>query len=88
MYVLLCDVGYYNSVVLFFSEDLWAHLSEASGKPVAEVMSAWTQKLGYPVLSVDGKQVAFCCCCLHHAQCGIEIALNLLCLTINVAEQK
>lgn len=38
-------------------EDLWSHLGEASGQPVAEVMSAWTLKLGYPVLSVKGKQV-------------------------------
>lgn len=38
------------------TEDLWEHLAKASGSPVAEVMSAWTQKLGYPVLSVEGKQ--------------------------------
>ena len=44
---------------LLFSctEDLWAHLAEASGKPVATVMSTWTQQMGYPVLSVEGKQV-------------------------------
>ena len=53
---------YHNTlIVLFASEDLWEHLAKASGKPVAEVMSAWTQKLGYPVLSVKGKQVIQCC---------------------------
>jgi puromycin-sensitive aminopeptidase len=36
--------------------DLWAHLEEASQKPVAEVMSTWTKQLGYPVISVEGKQ--------------------------------
>lgn len=35
--------------------DLWASLSEASGQPVAEIMTAWTQIIGYPVLSVDTK---------------------------------
>jgi puromycin-sensitive aminopeptidase len=36
--------------------DLWSHLEEASGKPVADVMSTWTQQLGYPVISVQAKQ--------------------------------
>jgi len=39
------------------TEDLWAHLEEASKKPIATVMSTWTKQLGYPVLSVEGKQV-------------------------------
>ena len=38
-------------------EDLWAHLGEASGQPVATVMSTWTQQMGYPVLMVEGRQV-------------------------------
>ena len=46
--------------------DLWDHLAEASGKPVAEVMSAWTLKLGYPVLSVEGKQVYIISVKAHH----------------------
>ena len=41
-----------------FSEDLWSYLGEASGNPVADVMSTWTKQMGYPVLSVDGKQVS------------------------------
>ena len=45
------------SKLLTCSEDLWAALGEASGKPVADVMSTWTQQLGYPVLTVDAKQV-------------------------------
>ena len=41
----------------YLTEDLWAHLAQASNKPVGEVMSCWTKQLGYPVLSVEGKQV-------------------------------
>ena len=37
--------------------DLWAHLETTSGKPVADVMSTWTQQLGYPVITVEAKQV-------------------------------
>jgi puromycin-sensitive aminopeptidase len=54
----------YNSMIIvnaqsghIITEDLWAHLAEASNKPVGEVMSGWTKQLGYPVLSVEGKQV-------------------------------
>lgn len=32
--------------------DLWAALSEASGKDVSTVMNIWTKKIGYPVVSV------------------------------------
>ena len=32
-------------------------LSAASGKPVDMVMSTWTKKMGYPVLTVTAKQV-------------------------------
>lgn len=39
------------------SEDLWEALENASNKPVAQVMSTWTKQMGYPVLSVEGKQV-------------------------------
>ena len=39
------------------TEDLWASLEDVSKKPVATVMSTWTKQMGYPVLSVDGKQV-------------------------------
>ena len=39
--------------------DLWAALSDASGKSVGEVMTIWTKYVGYPVLSItensDGK---------------------------------
>ena len=38
-------------------EDLWESLSAASGKPVDMVMSTWTKKMGYPVLTVTAKQV-------------------------------
>lgn len=35
--------------------DLWASLSEVSGKPVQDVMTTWTKKIGYPVVSVTEK---------------------------------
>lgn len=35
--------------------DLWASLSDASGKPVEEIMSIWTKNVGYPVVSVEEK---------------------------------
>ena len=39
------------------TEDLWESLATASGKPVDMVMSTWTKKMGYPVLTVTAKQV-------------------------------
>ncbi len=40
------------------TEDLWAALAEASGKPVAALMNSWTKQAGYPLvtfgLDVDG----------------------------------
>lgn len=38
------------------TEDLWAALSEASSKPVAEVMTTWIKQMGFPVISVSSKQ--------------------------------
>ncbi|XP_066487780.1 glutamyl aminopeptidase isoform X2 [Tiliqua scincoides] len=32
------------------TDDFWAALEEASGKPVKEVMDTWTRQMGYPVL--------------------------------------
>jgi aminopeptidase 2 len=39
--------------------DLWAALSEASGKNVEEAMATWTKKIGYPVVTVteDGNKL-------------------------------
>lgn len=34
------------------TEDLWTSLSEASGKPVNEMMGGWTKHIGYPVIDV------------------------------------
>lgn len=45
------------SLLLFSAVDLWSCLADASGKPVMEVMKTWTQQMGYPVLTVDAKQV-------------------------------
>ncbi|KAL6057849.1 Aminopeptidase [Balamuthia mandrillaris] len=38
------------------TEDLWAALSEASGKPVKELMDHWTKQDGYPVVSIVEKK--------------------------------
>jgi len=35
-----------------FTEDLWQSLSEASGKPVEDIMTTWTKQMGFPVLKV------------------------------------
>lgn len=37
------------------TSDLWASLSEASGKNVSDVMETWTKKVGFPVVSVTEK---------------------------------
>ena len=35
------------------TEDLWDELGKASGFPVHDVMSCWTSKMGFPLISVD-----------------------------------
>ena len=35
-----------------FTEDLWAALGAASGKPIQDIMSTWTKQMGYPVIKV------------------------------------
>lgn len=37
------------------TSDLWASLTDASGRDVSAVMEAWTKKVGYPVISVTEK---------------------------------
>lgn len=54
VHVCMCAYVYSSESIL---EDLWAHLEKASQKPVADVMSTWTKQLGYPVISVEDKQV-------------------------------
>ncbi|XP_078702253.1 puromycin-sensitive aminopeptidase-like isoform X2 [Branchiostoma floridae x Branchiostoma belcheri] len=39
-----------------FTEDLWASLGQASGKPVDKIMSTWTKQMGFPVLEVSATQ--------------------------------
>ena len=39
-------------------EDLWDCLEQASGKPIAAVMSSWTQQMGFPIIEVDQEQVS------------------------------
>lgn len=38
------------------TQDLWTALSEASGQNVNELMSGWTQQMGFPVLNVSQRQ--------------------------------
>ncbi|KAI1961496.1 Aminopeptidase 2 mitochondrial [Ophidiomyces ophidiicola] len=40
------------------TSDLWAALSEVSGKPIESVMEVWTKKVGYPVVTVEEKPEA------------------------------
>eukprot|EP01128_Nolandella_sp_AFSM9_P003354 TRINITY_DN1435_c0_g1_i1.p1 TRINITY_DN1435_c0_g1~~TRINITY_DN1435_c0_g1_i1.p1 ORF type:complete len:863 (-),score=234.42 TRINITY_DN1435_c0_g1_i1:89-2677(-) len=35
------------------TQDLWASLTDGSGKPVKELMDNWVQKVGYPIVSVE-----------------------------------
>jgi puromycin-sensitive aminopeptidase len=35
------------------TEDLWAALEKASGRPVTSIMDTWTKQMGYPVLEVQ-----------------------------------
>ncbi|KAK9478829.1 peptidase family M1-domain-containing protein [Lipomyces japonicus] len=41
--------------------DLWAALSEVSGKDISTLMNSWTKKVGYPIITVtensDGKSI-------------------------------
>ncbi|XP_070570374.1 puromycin-sensitive aminopeptidase-like [Ptychodera flava] len=39
-----------------FTEDLWASLGEACGKPIEDIMSTWTKQMGFPVIKVSAKQ--------------------------------
>jgi puromycin-sensitive aminopeptidase len=48
MHAYLTRHAYKNT----FTEDLWAALGEASGKPIAQIMSTWTKQMGFPVLKV------------------------------------
>ncbi|CAF4195371.1 unnamed protein product, partial [Rotaria sp. Silwood2] len=44
----LTEYSYKNTVTV----NLWSHLSQASNKPVNEVMSSWTLQMGYPLVTV------------------------------------
>ena len=41
------------------SGDLWEALEQSSGKPVASVMNTWTKQMGFPLLTVQEKQVFY-----------------------------
>lgn len=38
------------------TSDFWESLEEASNQPVKEVMDTWTSQMGYPVVTVSGRQ--------------------------------
>ncbi|XP_040185729.1 puromycin-sensitive aminopeptidase [Rana temporaria] len=38
------------------TEDLWESLEQASGKPIAAVMSTWTKQMGFPLIYVESEQ--------------------------------
>uniref|UniRef100_A0A8C2WQG2 Aminopeptidase n=1 Tax=Cyclopterus lumpus TaxID=8103 RepID=A0A8C2WQG2_CYCLU len=38
------------------TEDLWDCLEQASGKPIAAVMSSWTKQMGFPIIEVEEEQ--------------------------------
>ena len=38
------------------TEDLWASLETASGKPVGKVMTTWTSQMGFPIIHVDSQR--------------------------------
>lgn len=38
------------------TSDFWDSLEKASNQPVKEVMDTWTSQMGYPVVTVSGKQ--------------------------------
>lgn len=46
----LTRFSYGNTV----TRDLWHELGQASGKPVEEIMGAWTKQAGYPLVHISG----------------------------------
>lgn len=44
--------AYENTV----GNDLWSALSEASGKPVADIMNTWISQSGFPVVHIERKE--------------------------------
>lgn len=38
------------------TEDLWESLEQASGKPIADVMSTWTKQMGFPLIYAESEQ--------------------------------
>mmetsp|Transcript_82526 Transcript_82526/g.238452 ORF Transcript_82526/g.238452 Transcript_82526/m.238452 type:complete len:886 (-) Transcript_82526:40-2697(-) len=61
IYAVLGEAHFQQGLRIYFGRhkygntettDLWQAWAEASGKPVAEMMSSWTQQMGFPVLKV------------------------------------
>ncbi|CAM1326966.1 NPEPPS (predicted), partial [Pycnogonum litorale] len=47
----LTKFSYKNAI----TEDLWASLGDASGKPINKIMNTWTKQVGFPMLSVTSR---------------------------------
>eukprot|EP00735_Rhodelphis_limneticus_P008874 TRINITY_DN2345_c0_g1::TRINITY_DN2345_c0_g1_i1::g.20748::m.20748 TRINITY_DN2345_c0_g1::TRINITY_DN2345_c0_g1_i1::g.20748 ORF type:complete len:906 (+),score=198.90,sp/Q11011/PSA_MOUSE/37.95/0.0,Peptidase_M1/PF01433.15/1.5e-128,ERAP1_C/PF11838.3/1.4e-36,Peptidase_MA_2/PF13485.1/1.4e-20,DUF2808/PF10989.3/0.054,DUF1570/PF07607.6/0.35,DUF1570/PF07607.6/2.9e+03 TRINITY_DN2345_c0_g1_i1:38-2719(+) len=58
LHMYLTKYSYANAV----TEDLWDAITTASGKPVRELMQAWTGRMGYPLLNfVQGEDGNLTC---------------------------
>ncbi len=45
----LAEYAYKNTI----TENLWSHLSQASKRPhLSDILSTWTNKMGFPLLNV------------------------------------
>ena len=53
------DSCFSSDLRLSSTEDLWDCLEQASGKPIAAVMSSWTKQMGFPIIEVEQEQVSF-----------------------------
>uniref|UniRef100_A0A667ZW01 Aminopeptidase n=1 Tax=Myripristis murdjan TaxID=586833 RepID=A0A667ZW01_9TELE len=68
------------------TEDLWDCLEQASGKPIAAVMSSWTKQMGFPIIVVDQEQVietdmTYALSCSVSLCAGFSLAPSLVCRT-------
>uniref|UniRef100_A0A3P9QDP2 Aminopeptidase n=1 Tax=Poecilia reticulata TaxID=8081 RepID=A0A3P9QDP2_POERE len=53
------EVGLQERNEFLSFEDLWDCLEQASGKPIAAVMSSWTKQMGFPIIVVDQEQIIY-----------------------------
>ncbi len=48
------EFAYKNTV----ADDLWRHLSEASGKDISKLMNTWISQSGYPVVKLEDNKIS------------------------------